>query len=554
MKKSILIISFSLFLTTLFSQIVVIDAGHGYLANCSNGDGRTKTEINTSHEVSVRLKNLITNNYCGWTVYLTRPNNGCNSWVSVTQRGVMANNWNSDLFLSIHCNAAAFTAYGTEAFWCDLGAQSNTADKNYATNIQNKMVARGHWPNRRVVEDNSYLAFHLGVLKSLNGKGCLSEIGFVTSSDSTKLLSTAWRDSFALGYFDGLKTQLGKSCIGTLCEQAPALACGQRVTAMTSSGLSTVKKYGCNTWNELGSERVYKVVLSQAGAVTATLDNFVGDLDVFILSSKNPLNCVGTVYSSSAFYNNAPAGTYYVVVDGASASNVSAFDLTVNCTKVADLSNSKLTATKASGYNRRFNVVNEVVNYGGLSATMIEMGYYLSTNTTYSSNDIFIGSSLINSLNPAAKTTINKVLNIPTSTSNGNYYILAYVDDPGGTFGSISESNENNNIRSIPISITASGARLASSDENDSEQTNIEQIEEATLIFPNPTKETVEIQVRNEFKNPTLSVYDIHGKLMHSNQHQENIINFDMSSFPPGVYVVHLKNGQFSEYHKVIKE
>lgn len=552
MKKSILFIVLSLLLSPLFTQVIVIDAGHGYLSDCSNGDGRTNTEINTSHEVSVRLKNLITNNYCGWTVYLTRPNNGCNSWVSVTQRGVMANNWNSDLFLSIHCNAASFTAYGTETFWCDLGAQSNTADKAYATNIQNKMVARGKWANRRVVEDNSYLAYHLGVLKNLNGKGCLNEIGFVTSTDSTKLLSSAWRDSFALGYFDGLKTQLGKSCIGSLCEQAPALACGQRVTAMTSSAPSTVKKYGCNTWNELGSERVYKVVLTQPGAITATLDNFSKDIDVYILNSKNPLNCVGSVYSSSAFYNNAPAGTYYVVVDAPSMASITAFDLTVNCTKTADLSNSKLTATKASGYNRRFNLVNDVVNYGGLTATFIEMGYYLSTNTTYSSDDVLIDYGLVNFIDPANKITINKTVNVPTSVANGNYYILAYVDD----ISYVSESNENNNVRSIPISITASGARLLESDEvtTQEEPYDLENRVDQTLIFPNPTKETIHIQVRNEFKNPVLSVYDLQGKMIHSAQHQENIINFDMSTLPLGVYVVHLKNEQYSEYHKVIKD
>lgn len=554
MKQAITFFSILFMNIALTAQIIVIDAGHGYLADCSNGDGRTKTEINTSHEVSVRLRNLIQNNYCGWTVYLTRPNNSCNSWVSVTQRGVMANNWNANLFLSIHCNAASFTAYGTETFWCDLATTSNAGDKDYATRIQNAMVSRGHWPNRRVVEDNSYLGYHLGVLKNLGRRGCLSEIGFVTSTDSVKLLSSAWRDSFALAYFEGLRTQLGKSCIGVLCDKAPTVGCGQSYNGTSSTALSTVSTYGCNTWLETAPERVHKVVLNSSGAVTASIENFTGDLDVYILSSKNPANCVGSVYSNGAFYNNAPAGTYYVVVD-APQLNGSAYKLTVNCTKTPDFGSSKLTATKVTGYTRRYSVVNDVNNYGGATGGSIEMGYFLSTDQTYSSNDIFLTTHLITSaVSSAQKTTVTKTIDIPSNVALGNYYILSYADVPGYYFPSIVESNESNNVRAVAVSITSSPARMDDESRGQSQdELAAFAVEDATKVYPNPVSNELFIEINEQYTNSDAYIYNLEGQQVLAQKNIPNFYTFDMSSLASGVYVVHLKNDVFSQYHKVIK-
>lgn len=550
-----LLFTFLLLFTHLgsFSQIVVLDAGHGYLANCTNGDGRTSTEINTAHEVTIRLKNLITNNYCGWTVYLTRPNNGCNSWVSVTQRATMANNWNASLFLSVHCNASPATAYGTESFWCDQATTSNTGDKSYATKIQNSMATRGHWPNRRVVEDNTYLAYHLGVLKTLNSRGCLNEIGFVTTSDSVKLLNTAWRDSFALGYFEALQTQLGKKCFGYLCDKAKPLTCGQKFTGTSSTELSTKSVYGCNSWTHTGPERVHKVVLSQSGAIAATLENASSNLDVYILSSKNTANCVGTVYSSAAIYNNAPAGTYYVVVDGQNGSGGS-YDLIVNCEKKADLGHAAFTATKVAGYARRYNAVDDVYNYGGLDASFIDMGYYLSTDNLYSSNDILLNNNLVPNLAPVSKYTNTRTLDVPSNVSNGNYYILAFADNSA----EILESNETNNVRAVAVTISNTPDPFAktTSEEPHSEIPELEPLvsKNRIKIYPNPVNQTLFVEMGESYVNGHVYIYDLQGRLISSTKNNTDFCTIDMTKIPQGVYLVQVENGLFTEYHKIIKQ
>ncbi|MET0758803.1 MAG: N-acetylmuramoyl-L-alanine amidase, partial [Flavobacterium sp.] len=214
MKKIYLFLIVILLSFTANAQIIVIDPGHGYGATVSNNpDGRTAIEIETSLEVGLRTKTLIQNS-CTWTAQMTRTTN-LNSWISVNQRALMSNNWNADRFLSIHCNAGGGT--GTETFYCTDSDTNTAPDIAFATKIQADMVTNGVWNNRRCVEDNSFLAYHLGVLRYSSATACLNEIGFVdTTTDAAKLTSTTWRDKFALAYFNAFKSNLNLNCSATV--------------------------------------------------------------------------------------------------------------------------------------------------------------------------------------------------------------------------------------------------------------------------------------------------------------------------------------------------
>jgi len=195
------------------AQIIVLDPGHGYGATTSdNPDGRTATEIETALSVGQKTKDLINAN-CNWTVYLTRTSN-LNGWISVNQRAQMSNNWNADRLLSIHCNAGGGT--GTETFYCTADDTDTAPDISFAQKIQADMVSYGSWANRRCVEDNSFLAYHLGVLRYSSATGCLNEIGFVDyTADATKLNSDSWRNNFANAYFNAFKSNLNLTCSAT---------------------------------------------------------------------------------------------------------------------------------------------------------------------------------------------------------------------------------------------------------------------------------------------------------------------------------------------------
>lgn len=212
MKSIYLFLASTLLTVSMQAQIIVLDPGHGYGATTSdNPDGRTATEIETALEVGLRTRALIQNS-CAWAVYMTRTTN-LNSWISVTQRATMANNWNADRILSIHCNAGGGT--GTETFYCTADDTTTAPDIAFAQKVQTDMVTNGSWNNRRCVEDNSFLAYHLGVLRYSTATGCLNELGFVDSADATKLTSSTWRDTFALSYFNTLKANLNLTCTAT---------------------------------------------------------------------------------------------------------------------------------------------------------------------------------------------------------------------------------------------------------------------------------------------------------------------------------------------------
>lgn len=248
----------------LKAQVIVIDPGHGYDCNGSNVDGRTTTEIYTALATGFKLRDLINNNGCGWTVHMTRTTNGSCGWTSVTQRATMSNNWNATRFISIHCNAGGGT--GTETFYCNQSASSTALDQAFGQKVQNHMVTEGQWTNRRMVEDRSYLPYHLGVLRTNNAPACLSEIGFVDrASDAAKLNDDGWRDKFALAYFKALQQELGT------CAGSNNLAPDGNIWSYTSQLSATygadkaIDRTVSTRWNSDGAETTNYIIVDLLG-------------------------------------------------------------------------------------------------------------------------------------------------------------------------------------------------------------------------------------------------------------------------------------------------
>ncbi len=78
----------------------------------------------------------------------------------------------------------------------------------------------------------------------------------------------------------------------------------------------------------------------------------------------------------------------------------------------------------------------------------IYVGYYLSKNKTYSSDDVFLGSD-VSTIGKDVYDNESEDVTIPSNTTPGNYYILFcadYKDD-------FSETNENNNVTAKSITI-----------------------------------------------------------------------------------------------------
>lgn len=201
MKKGLFLALYFFISAYSFAQVICVDAGHGYGPAGENSDGRTYEEITTNCEVALRLDTLLTK--MGYSVILTRNNSNAGSWMTLTQRAELADNYESERLLSIHCNGGGGT--GTESFWCYRNSPNKAIDSIFSGIVQSQMVEKCDWHDRRSIEDFEYLSFHLGVLKGAT-PGCLNEIGFVdTPSDLTKLLDSTWRDKFAEAYASAIE-------------------------------------------------------------------------------------------------------------------------------------------------------------------------------------------------------------------------------------------------------------------------------------------------------------------------------------------------------------
>lgn len=133
--------------------------------------------------------------------------------------------------------------------------------------------------------------------------------------------------------FAPLKVMLNEDFVpDTLdCSNAVSLTINETYSGPASSNNSSVEFYNCADFTESGPERVHTVVADYDGNLTANISNFPeeDDLDVFILGSCDPNDCLGEVEKNCATYENAVAGqTYYIVVDSDDGSG-SGYDLLI---------------------------------------------------------------------------------------------------------------------------------------------------------------------------------------------------------------------------------
>lgn len=419
----------ALFSVNAQSQVIVIDPGHGYGATTSdNPDGRTATEIETALEVGLRTRTLIQNS-CTWTVQMTRTTN-LNSWISVTQRGQMANNWNADRLLSIHCNAGGGT--GTETFYCIQDDTNTPPDVAFAQKIQVDMSTNGSWNNRRCVEDNSFLAYHLGVLRYSSATGCLNEIGFVDSADATKLTSSTWRDTFALSYFNSLKADLNLTCATTPAPGAFTLTvtpeCSGTTSRMalswtTSSNATSYDLYRNGTlWD---SDITTTTYTNTNGIVAGT--NYTYSVKAKNASATQTTNSNGTLSVTALDCNPIPG----------------AFTLTVTPECSGTSTRNRLTWTASANATSY-----DLYRNGALYASNI-------TGTTYTNTAVTTGTSYsyyVKAKNATATQTTN---------SNGTQTVAAINCSTPGSFTISATAECNGTTSRINLTWTASANATA---------------------------------------------------------------------------------------------
>ncbi len=79
----------------------------------------------------------------------------------------VANYWNADLFVSIHCNACDSLAHGTETFYCSVEG------KKLANCIQRRIISKTGTLNRGIKPVNFF------VIRNVDCPAVLVEVAFI---------------------------------------------------------------------------------------------------------------------------------------------------------------------------------------------------------------------------------------------------------------------------------------------------------------------------------------------------------------------------------------
>ena len=89
------------------------------------------------------------------------------------------------------------------------------------------------------------------------------------------------------------------------------------------------------------------------------------------------------------------------------------------------------------------------VNNGDVSAQNFFTGYYLSSDSVYSSSDYLLGAQRDSLVSAGSSFSLNKSLFIPPTFANGNYYLIVRLD----TANTVTEQNKVNNVKAVKFSI-----------------------------------------------------------------------------------------------------
>ena len=177
---------------------VFIDPGHGGYDDGAVQNGVFEDELNLqiSQKIEAKLKTK------GVQVQMSRYDD---TYLSLTERTRMANNWGADIFVSIHQNSATnSSAEGIETYY----HSSRQDSKELAVEIQNDLIQSTNVTNRGVKTAN------YSVIQTASMPSNLVECGFISNHTEAKnLSSSSYQDKVADGIVNGIMDYLATNVI-----------------------------------------------------------------------------------------------------------------------------------------------------------------------------------------------------------------------------------------------------------------------------------------------------------------------------------------------------
>lgn len=177
--------------TSIFKNVIVIDAGHGGSDSGATGSGYKEKDFTLS---IVKAAKTYFDKNSDYKVYYTRLTD---TYPSLSERYTLANDVNADLFISVHINSAGSTATGTETLYNPDRNKKSPAGltcNNLASYVQNYVQASTGFSNRGLKQRCTRLKNGLAVLNNNNGPATLTEIGFISNPTEAKKMASHLSD------------------------------------------------------------------------------------------------------------------------------------------------------------------------------------------------------------------------------------------------------------------------------------------------------------------------------------------------------------------------
>ena len=172
---------------------VFLDAGHGGKDPGALGNGLREKDINLS--VALKIGDILKSH--GINVGYSRTTD---VFVELQDRATMANNFGTDVFVSIHCNAFHdSSAQGVETY----SYPGSMSGRNLAKAIQDSIIASGVYTKDRGIKTANY-----AVLRLTNMPAALVELAFITNPQDADILRNR-QDDLALAVARGMLKNLG---------------------------------------------------------------------------------------------------------------------------------------------------------------------------------------------------------------------------------------------------------------------------------------------------------------------------------------------------------
>jgi N-acetylmuramoyl-L-alanine amidase len=168
---------------------IFLDPGHGGSDPGAVGNGIQ--EKNITLQISTKIRDILLDEYENVSIQMSRTGD---QTVSLNERTNAANNWNADLYLSVHINSGGGTGFESYVY-PGVGRPTVT----YQELVHQKVLEQVEFVNRGLKQSS----FH--VLRESNMDAILTESGFIDhSGDAAKLKSLSFIENLARGHANGI--------------------------------------------------------------------------------------------------------------------------------------------------------------------------------------------------------------------------------------------------------------------------------------------------------------------------------------------------------------